>query len=93
MFCVHASFCLQNKATTGKQGLGIRDQPKKIAGCHFQGKKTSFVDNDGEDSADSSASPKRKFDEIAQIDKRDEPKVKLKKLCRQLLRQVCSLII
>ncbi|KAK9277315.1 hypothetical protein L1049_006855 [Liquidambar formosana] len=33
---------VQDKATAGKQGLGIKDRPKKIAGVHFQGKKTSF---------------------------------------------------
>lgn len=79
---------VQNKATTGKQGLGIKDRPRKIAGCHFQGKKTSFDDSDGEDSADSSYSEKHKYVDISETEKSDEQKVKLKKLCRKLLRQV-----
>jgi Pin2-interacting protein X1 len=84
---------VQNKATTGKQGLGIKDRPRKIAGCHFEGKKTSFSDSDNSDvdepakSTDTRPSPKRKFDDIMEIEKIDEPKVKLKKLCRRLLRQ------
>lgn len=82
---------LQNKATTGKQGLGIKDRPRKIAGCHFLGKKTSFSDSDETDVDDTtniSISAKRKYDEIIETEKNDEPKVKLKKLCRRLLRQV-----
>ncbi|PSS04208.1 PIN2/TERF1-interacting telomerase, partial [Actinidia chinensis var. chinensis] len=76
---------VQNKATTGKQGLGIKDQPRKIGGCRFQGKKTSFDDSDDEQSSDSSL--KRKYDDISEIENNHEPKVKLKKLCRKLLRQ------
>ncbi|KAM7525803.1 hypothetical protein LguiA_015705 [Lonicera macranthoides] len=82
---------VQNKATTGKQGLGIKDRPRKIAGCHFQGKKTSFSDSDDTDvdeTTNISISAKRKYDEIIETEKSDEPKVKLKKLCRRLLRQV-----
>ncbi|KAL7183098.1 hypothetical protein ACSBR1_041721 [Camellia fascicularis] len=79
---------VQNKATSGKQGLGIKDRPRKIAGCHFQGKKTSFDDSVDEDSSDSSSSRKRKYGDISQLDKKDEPKIKLKKLCRKLLLQV-----
>ncbi|KAL8106926.1 G-patch domain-containing protein 1 [Apium graveolens] len=77
---------VQNKATTGKQGLGIKDRPKKIAGVHFEGKKTSFDDSDDDSPADSS-SPKRKYVD-SESERSDEPKPKLKKLCRQLLRQV-----
>ncbi|KAA8520872.1 hypothetical protein F0562_011545 [Nyssa sinensis] len=79
---------VQNKSTCGKQGLGIKDRPKKIAGVHFQGKKTSFSDSDGEDSTDSHASAKRKHGDVLDIERNDEQIVKLKKLCRQLLRQV-----
>eukprot|EP00257_Ricinus_communis_P023844 XP_015583948.1 PIN2/TERF1-interacting telomerase inhibitor 1 isoform X1 [Ricinus communis] len=43
---------VQDNATAGKQGLGIKSQPKKIAGVRFQGKRTSFTDSDDEDSAD-----------------------------------------
>lgn len=90
-YYANAIVFLQNKATTGKQGLGIKDRPRKIAGCHFEGKKTSFDDSDDDSPADSSSSPKRKYDD-SETERSDEPKPKLKKLCRQLLRQVRSLI-
>ncbi|KAK4435402.1 G-patch domain-containing protein 1 [Sesamum alatum] len=77
---------VQDKATSGKQGLGIKDRPKKVAGCYFEGKKTTFGDSDGEDSSDSRSSVKRKHDDTSDKDKGVE-KPKLKKLCRQLLRQ------
>lgn len=77
---------VQNKATSGKQGLGIKDRPRKIAGCYFEGKKTSFDDSADEDSSDSST--KRKRGDISEMEINDEPKVKLKRLCRKLLRQV-----
>ncbi|KAL9439492.1 hypothetical protein AB3S75_025036 [Citrus x aurantiifolia] len=84
---------VQDKSTTGKQGLGIKDRPKKIAGVHYQGKKTSFDDSDDEESADEPfadfrASAKRKRDDSLEIQKIDEPKVKVKKLCKKLLLQV-----
>ncbi|CAI9094168.1 OLC1v1029860C1 [Oldenlandia corymbosa var. corymbosa] len=77
---------VQDKATSGKQGLGIKDRTKKIAGVYFKGKKTSFDDSDEEDSTDSRSSAKRKRDDES-TDKNDSSKVKLKKLCRQLLQQ------
>ncbi|KAL7167610.1 hypothetical protein ACSBR2_038134 [Camellia fascicularis] len=77
---------VQDKATSGKQGLGIKDRPRKIAGCHYQGKKTSFDDSADEGSADSSK--KQKYGDISEVENNDESKVKLKKLCRKLLRQV-----
>jgi Pin2-interacting protein X1 len=80
----------QEKATTGKQGLGIRDRPKKVAGCHFKGKKTSFSDSEDEDSSDLGYLGKRKRDDSSEQQRTDEPKVKLKKLCKKLLRQVSS---
>ncbi|KAJ0265605.1 G-patch domain-containing protein 1 [Hirschfeldia incana] len=40
---------VQDKATAGKQGLGIKDRPKKIAGVRYQGKKTSFDNSDDDD--------------------------------------------
>lgn len=99
--------CLQDKATAGKQGLGIKDRPKKIAGVRFVGKKTSFDNSDDDDDDDddeeekeeeeeseedddndtvikTSLPAKRKFDEII------EPKIKLKNLCKQILKKVCS---
>ncbi|XP_062074428.1 G-patch domain-containing protein 1 [Humulus lupulus] len=79
---------VQDKATTGKQGLGIKDRTKKIAGCYFQGKKTSFSDNDDEESSDPDCSENGKLDVSLEMKKTKEPKIKLKKLCKQLLRQV-----
>ncbi|XP_042469700.1 G-patch domain-containing protein 1-like [Zingiber officinale] len=78
---------VQDKATTGKQGLGVKDQPKKIAGCHWKGKKTSLVDSDIEHSDDSNGPAKR--NKIEDVEAKDvaQPKIKLKKLCRVLLNQ------
>lgn len=81
---------VQDKATSGKQGLGIKDQPKKVAGCYWKGKKTSFSDSDGEVSGDSAPSPKRRRADDLNTEMNREPKTKLKKLCKQLLRQVPS---
>lgn len=78
----------QDKSTTGKQGLGIKDRKKKVAGCYFQGKKTSFDDSDDEGSADLGSPEEVKQDDSLEIGSGNEPKVKLKKLCKQLLRQV-----
>lgn len=79
--------CCQGKSTTGKQGLGIKDRPKKVAGCYFEGKKTSFSDSDDEDSADIGSEEKQTHDLIKE-EKTDESRVKLKKLCKQILRRV-----
>ncbi|ONK55938.1 uncharacterized protein A4U43_C10F2490 [Asparagus officinalis] len=81
---------VQDKATSGKQGLGIKGQPKKVAGCYWKGKKTSFDDSDGEISADSNGSAKRKRTEDLDKVTNPEPKTKLKKMCKQLLRQAPS---
>lgn len=78
---------VQNTATTGKQGLGIKDRPKKVAGCYFEGKKTSFEDSDDEDSSESNPPVKEEYEEISDPVKDDEPKLKLKKLCKRLLKQ------
>ena len=84
---------LQDKATSGKGGLGIKDRPIKVAGCRFQGKKVSLNDSDDEDSAEAEISEtdspgRHENGEKPETDD-EEPKVKLKKLCRQLLRSVC----
>ncbi|CAK7335608.1 unnamed protein product [Dovyalis caffra] len=122
---------VQDKATSGKQGLGIKDRPKKIAGVRFQGKKTTFDDSDDEDSRsvddddsdveyqDSDdfslakqkcddileienieekivdkdsvhfcSSVKRKWEDTPEMEEINEQKVKLKGLCKRLLRQV-----
>ncbi|KAJ1411776.1 G-patch domain [Sesbania bispinosa] len=79
---------VQDKSTTGKQGLGIKDRPKKVAGCYFQGKKTSFDHSDNEDSADIDSQEKQIHDDFIKVEKIVESKIKLKKLCKQILQQV-----
>ncbi|KAG4171795.1 hypothetical protein ERO13_A12G233400v2 [Gossypium hirsutum] len=71
-------------ATTGKQGLGIKDRPKKIAGVRFQGKKTLFSDSDDENSDDFGPPVKRMRDNAFETEKASETNLKLKKLCKQL---------
>ncbi|WZZ86046.1 hypothetical protein YC2023_114625 [Brassica napus] len=110
---------VQDKATAGKQGLGIKDRPKKIAGVRYQGKKTSFDNSDDDDDTDEeeeeeeeseeeddkdsvieNALPaKRKREESEEEDDKDsviakrkrdeitEPKIKLKNLCKQILKK------
>ncbi|WVZ21904.1 hypothetical protein V8G54_000448 [Vigna mungo] len=78
---------VQEKSTTGKQGLGIKDRPKKVAGCYYQGKKTSFDDSD-EDSADADSLEKQAHNDLVKVEKIVECKVKLKKLCKKILLQV-----
>ncbi|KAJ8764910.1 hypothetical protein K2173_010375 [Erythroxylum novogranatense] len=135
---------VQDKATAGKQGLGMKDRPKKTAGVHFLGKKTSFSNSDDEDSVsdeyltdddddkekdsvDGNPLAEQNCDSLKVLEKIDkqklleddkeklcenygdrihstkrkhdlleakaicEPKVKLKKLCKQLLGEVHSL--
>ncbi|KMT12029.1 hypothetical protein BVRB_5g099880 [Beta vulgaris subsp. vulgaris] len=79
---------VQDKKTTGKQGLGIKDRPLKVAGCRFGGKKTTFDDSDDEDSLSAGSPERQEDDEMPETDSDQEPKLKLKKLCRRLLRQV-----
>lgn len=83
---------MQDKATSGKQGLGRKDQPKKVAGVRFQGTKTSFSDDDEEISRaeDCQLPAKRKFYDMSESPKKDESKPKLKKLCKKILVQVCD---
>ncbi|GKU95197.1 hypothetical protein SLEP1_g8588 [Rubroshorea leprosula] len=78
---------VQDKSTTGKQGLGIKGQPKKVAGVHFQGKKMSFNTSDDDDSADCGPPAKRMCGDGVKMENA-EAKLKLKRLCKQLLRQV-----
>ncbi|CAN6481101.1 unnamed protein product [Victoria cruziana] len=93
---------VQDKATSGKQGLGLKSQPKKIAGSYWKGRKTSFDDTDDEDVIDCGGSKKPKGNgdndvinnggsrkrkvEISETGQ--EPKPKLKKLCKVILSQV-----
>ncbi|KAH9326513.1 hypothetical protein KI387_006691, partial [Taxus chinensis] len=109
---------VQDKATTGKRGLGIGDRPKKIAGTHWNGKKVSFDTNDDKDegSADDgdakhgfarNNSLKRKknvdlmentavqipnatedeCDAHTKTENVSELRLKLKKICKQLLQE------
>ncbi|XP_028774795.1 G patch domain-containing protein 4 isoform X2 [Neltuma alba] len=78
---------VQDKSTTGKQGLGIKDRPKKVAGCFFEGKKTTFNDSDDDDSADI-VSQEKQYGDIIKEEKTDGSRVKLKKLCKQILQRV-----
>ncbi|KAD5508358.1 hypothetical protein R6Q59_031083 [Mikania micrantha] len=78
---------VQDKATSGKQGLGIKDQPRKVAGVRFQGKKTSFSDVDEGEGSEAEESS-QKLDDIQDSQKNFESKPKLKKLCKKLLCQV-----
>ncbi|XWS48882.1 hypothetical protein CRYUN_Cryun13aG0114700 [Craigia yunnanensis] len=53
-----------------------------------KGKKTSFSDDsNGEDSEDVGSPAKRMCDNALEMQKADEPKLKLKKLCKQFLSQ------
>ncbi|XP_057735966.1 G-patch domain-containing protein 1 [Arachis stenosperma] len=79
---------VQDKSTTGKQGLGIKDRPKKVAGCYYQGKKTSFDNSDDEGSDDTDSLEKQTHNNLVKVEKVVESKVRLKKLCKQLLRTV-----
>ncbi|XVF52977.1 hypothetical protein PTKIN_Ptkin05aG0061300 [Pterospermum kingtungense] len=71
-----------------KQGLGIKDRPKKVAGVLFRGKKTSFSDSEDENSDDFGSPAKRMRENASELEKADEPRLKLKKLCKQLVQQV-----
>ncbi|XP_078438268.1 D111/G-patch domain-containing protein [Wolffia australiana] len=75
---------VQDKATSGKQGLGIRDKPKKVAGTYWKGKRL-LLDDDDESSADQEDSGKDCVESDANSLHR--PKIKLKKLCKTLLLQ------
>jgi Pin2-interacting protein X1 len=95
---------LQDKATSGKQGLGIKGLPMKIAGHRWKGNKTSFGDSDDDDSAQSDEFSEIEDDNVEQptavesieIEKNTEKelhvdvgsKTKVKKLCKRILRQV-----
>ena len=59
---------LQDKATSGKQGLGIKGLPMKVAGQRWKGNKTSFVDSDDDNSAQSN-----EYSEIEENDDEEEP--------------------
>ncbi|KAL0914055.1 hypothetical protein M5K25_017554 [Dendrobium thyrsiflorum] len=79
---------VQDKATSGKQGLGIRDKPKKIAGCYWKGRKTSFNDDDDCSAASNGVIKQEQCD--LPVMAKAEAKTKLKKLSKELLRQAPS---
>ncbi|KAI3944720.1 hypothetical protein MKW98_021178, partial [Papaver atlanticum] len=53
----------QDKATTGKQGLGAKGKSKKIAGADWKGKKTSFSDSEDDDEDDDGEDSNEEEDE------------------------------
>ncbi|RCV46783.1 hypothetical protein SEVIR_9G563100v4 [Setaria viridis] len=59
---------VQDKATSGKQGLGIKGLPMKIAGHRWKGNKTSFGDSDEDSSAQSD-----EYSEIEEDDNEEQP--------------------
>lgn len=59
---------LQDKATSGKQGLGIKGLPMKIAGHRWKGNKTSFGDSDEDSPAQSD-----EYSEIEEDDNEEQP--------------------
>ncbi|KAL9246686.1 hypothetical protein vseg_020189 [Gypsophila vaccaria] len=85
---------VQEIATTGKQGLGIKDGSIKVAGGRFKGKKTIIADSDDDDDDDDDEEEvdddEKVVDETRERDSNEEPKVKLKKLCQRLLREAPS---
>lgn len=78
---------VQDKATSGKQGLGIKDKPKKVAGCYWKGSKTSFSDSNDDSSAEFHGIIKQNHCDLKVIVK---SKTKLKKMSKKLLMQVPS---
>ncbi|KAJ4802854.1 hypothetical protein LUZ62_015420 [Rhynchospora pubera] len=83
---------VQDKATSGRQGLGIKDQPKKIAGARFNGKKTTFAgESDEEESSElTNLKPGDNRNEDSGETVSTKSKIKLKKLCKRILRQAPS---
>ncbi|KAL6649123.1 hypothetical protein ACP70R_013347 [Stipagrostis hirtigluma subsp. patula] len=59
---------VQDKATSGKQGLGIKGLPMKVAGHRWKGNKTSFGDSDGENSSQSG-----EYSEMEEDNNEEEP--------------------
>uniref|UniRef100_A0ACD5TTX5 Uncharacterized protein n=1 Tax=Avena sativa TaxID=4498 RepID=A0ACD5TTX5_AVESA len=95
---------VQDKATSGKQGLGIKDLPMKIAGHRWKGNKKSLGDSDEENSTQSELSELEEDEdeegsdsdaEVNEIKQKTvkavpedaKPRIKFKKLCKQILRQ------
>ncbi|CAA6669817.1 unnamed protein product [Spirodela intermedia] len=91
-YSLKTSQCLSEKSDgfleEDQENLYKLVQAKKVAGCYWKGRKTSFDNNEDESSADQ--------DESAEVCKEldthsiHRPKIKLKKLCKNLLRQSAS---
>ncbi|KAL2902712.1 PIN2/TERF1-interacting telomerase inhibitor 1 [Bienertia sinuspersici] len=84
-------------AQTGKKKIGFAEEDQEnlynlvqtFESCRlsFWGKKTTFDDSGDEDSVGDGSPERHEHDAMPETDSDKEPKVKLKKLCRQLLRQ------
>jgi Pin2-interacting protein X1 len=59
---------VQDKSTSGKQGLGIKSLPMKVAGQRWKGNKTSFGDSDEKNSDQSG-----EYSEIEDNDDEEQP--------------------
>ncbi|XP_078155426.1 D111/G-patch domain-containing protein [Carex rostrata] len=84
---------VQDKATAGRQGLGIKDQPKKIAGTRFKGQKKTFgCESDEEDSTSelTDLKPSEDTNEDSGQTVSNKSKIKLKNLCKTILHQAPS---
>ncbi|KAM3261864.1 hypothetical protein ACQJBY_052517 [Aegilops geniculata] len=95
---------VQDKATSGKQGLGIKDLPMKVGGQRWKGNKTSLGDSDEENSTQSELSEVEEDEDeegsasdaevqvktVKEVCVDAKPKTKFKKLCKKILRQAPS---
>eukprot|EP00252_Welwitschia_mirabilis_P025651 TRINITY_DN8115_c0_g1_i1.p1 TRINITY_DN8115_c0_g1~~TRINITY_DN8115_c0_g1_i1.p1 ORF type:complete len:400 (-),score=107.19 TRINITY_DN8115_c0_g1_i1:267-1466(-) len=107
---VRTSFCekdqenlynlVQGKATTGKQGLGIGDRPRKVAGTQWKGQKVTFdIHEENEDvlasDEDTKDTSNRKMPtnqekfavSVQDSEKAGSSRFKWKKACRKLLKE------
>lgn len=58
---------IQDKATTGKKGLGRGDQPKKVGGAHWKGQKKAF-DSSSEDEDEDEVEEEEEEEEESEVD-------------------------
>ncbi|BBN09636.1 Pin2-interacting protein X1 [Marchantia polymorpha subsp. ruderalis] len=58
---------VQDKATTGKKGLGRGDQPKKVGGAHWKGQKKAF-DSSSEDEDEDEVEEEEEEEEESEVD-------------------------
>ncbi|ERM96338.1 hypothetical protein AMTR_s00001p00209450 [Amborella trichopoda] len=73
---------VQDKATTGKQGLGIKCCSKKIAGHRWAGKLPIFDDSEDNETSDDGGSSKRKYSTLDSYVEKEESKPEVTKLCK-----------